>query len=108
MLPDDDTCPVSTTEKQHPALIFGRSWLHHGCIIRVDRGQKSFSPIDHHCKRDACTNVDRAPQTADKLHYDSFYYKFWIHGGFIFVKRKFVRKVISNPVMSTQCKACGV
>ena len=41
---------------------------------------KAFSPISPHYKRDICQTVDRTPQTANKVSYDSYYYDFLIHG----------------------------
>lgn len=49
-------------------------------------GPKSIFSIDRHYKRDVCKTNDRTPRTAKKVNYDSFYYKFLIHEGFIFVK----------------------
>lgn len=46
-------------------------------------------PIDNHYKS---KTVNRTPWTANKANYDSFYYQFFTHGGFLFLKLSWSRE----------------
>lgn len=55
-------------------------------VKRIPCGPKSIFPIERHYKRGVCKNVDRTPQTANKVNYESFYSDFCVHRGFMFVE----------------------
>lgn len=78
--------PVATTPQQQCPAWWGRS---------------TFSPSEHHYKREVLEADFRTPGAADKVNYYSLCDEFLIHGCFIFDKRA-SEKLYMFEVTATQ------
>lgn len=80
--------------------IFPSGYLRYCSKKKILCGPKSIF-VDRYYKSDVGKTVDRTSDTANKVNYDSFYYSFLIHKGFIFLQLSQILRCVTSSMYLT-------